>query len=128
MTQGSWLKVRLQPSQTIRPAATQNKNVDAVLLIRNTNPVRRKQSIIRPGESIDLRHEMVERGFTASQLAAMAHVGPRRISNVLTGNDASWPIRAAINKHLGQQMFRKPSIARPRKSAGPKKSIQSQTL
>jgi len=63
-----------------------------------------------------VRAELARRGLRVRELAAMVGFPPRRISNVLCGNDPSWPPRAAINRALGRTFFIQPSARRVRKA------------
>jgi hypothetical protein len=70
---------------------------------------------------------LFQRGLDYKQLAAMTGFSPRRIANCLTGNDTSWPMRAAVNRALKTPIF----VKRPRRralgqDAGPRKSSKAQ--
>ena len=58
------------------------------------------------------RIELILRGLTYRDVAAMVGKKPQRIANVQSGSDRSWPIRAAINRALKQKLFVKPRNAR----------------
>ena len=69
-------------------------------------------------ELAELRVVMASRSLQPRHLASMTRVSAQRISNVLAGGDKSWPIRAAINEALGQNIFAKPPLrTRSRKNA-----------
>lgn len=63
-------------------------------------------------ESQSLRIEMAARGFKVGGLAKLAGLKRRIVSNVLTGNNAAWPPRAAINRALRKKIFHRPRTAR----------------
>jgi hypothetical protein len=72
-----------------------------------------------PPRAVVLRIAMAKRGLSCKALAAlpgMETFSPRRISNVLAGNDRSWPIRAAINKALREKIFTRSATLRNRTS------------
>jgi hypothetical protein len=53
----------------------------------------------------ELRIEMIRRGLTYRQLAEIIGRDKQQVANVLTGNNPSWPIRAAINRALRKRIF-----------------------
>lgn len=55
-----------------------------------------------------LRVRMAERNLKPRTLAQLTGFSSHRISNVLVGSDTSWPIRAAINQALEENIFSKP--------------------
>jgi len=63
-------------------------------------------------DTLQLRRVMFERRLSPATLGHMAKFNPRRISNVLCGTDETWPIRAAINRALGEKIFSRPAHAR----------------
>ena len=73
------------------------------------------QNANRKGSPIEvkmLRLAMLNRDLSVGKLAQMARVGARRVTNVLSGSDTTWPIRAAINRALRESIFTKPARKR----------------
>jgi transcriptional regulator with XRE-family HTH domain len=56
---------------------------------------------------------LLKHGWKVSDLARMTGRTPAMISNLLCGNDAYWPARAAVNKALGLPIFTKANLPRP---------------
>lgn len=57
---------------------------------------------------------MLQRRLTYKDVAMMAKINPRVVSNVMCGNDTNWPPRDAINRAFAEKIFAKP----PRSRAG----------
>jgi hypothetical protein len=70
-------------------------------------------------EILQLRRVMLEKRLTPAALGRLAKFNPRRISNVLCGTDATWPIRAAINRALQERLFSKPNRTAPGRRPSP---------
>jgi len=67
-------------------------------------------------ECINLKVRMLQRRLTYKDLAQMAELNPRVVSNVMCGNDRNWPPRAAINRALKERIFSKPTRSARRNS------------
>ena len=63
-----------------------------------------------------LRIQMIQRRLDSQRLAQMSGVPLRTVQNILSGNNPSWPPRAAINQALGQKIFHKPPHRNARKN------------
>ncbi len=60
---------------------------------------------------------MALQDLTPARLAALPGMKPfsnRRITNLLCGQDESWPIRSAINRALRHTIFTKPTAVHSR--------------
>lgn len=64
-------------------------------------------------ECIRLKIRMLQRRLTYRDVARMAGIHPRVVSNVLCGNDRNWPPREAINRAFAEKIF----VNRPRPRA-----------
>ncbi len=67
-------------------------------------------------ERIALKISLLRRSWTYKDLARTIKVHPGYIANLFCGGNPWWPVRAAINRALGEQIFTKqPSsaISRP---------------
>jgi len=63
---------------------------------------------------------MAERGLSSATLAALIGFPVRHVRNVISVNHPSWPIRSAINRALGEQLFAKPGrIRKPNRKSHP---------
>lgn len=75
--------------------------------------IKSKQKRDRLADADLLRIAMIQLGLTYRDLAALVGKPPQRVANVLSGNDRSWPIRAAINRAMRQRILHKLSGAVP---------------
>jgi hypothetical protein len=70
-----------------------------------------------PEDILTLKFFMVQRGLRVGDLARLAKLPPRVLSNVLVGNNHLWPPRTAINRALEMRIFqrptRKPTVRKP---------------
>jgi hypothetical protein len=83
------------------------RNAYSVSMKRNRNV----ESAQTPRDGIELRTlrlAMAERNLRRADLVRLTGFSPKRITNLVTGSDPSWPIRAAINKALQVKIFMKP--------------------
>ena len=58
-----------------------------------------------------LKVRMAERGMRPRHLAELINRQPRTVSNLLTGNNVSWPMREAVNEEFQEEIFPKPTGA-----------------
>jgi hypothetical protein len=73
---------------------------------------------------VTLKIRLLERGWDYRDLAKATKRNPRYVANVISGNDPWWPVRAAINRALGEKIFTK----RPPSRAGRKaKNVATKT-
>jgi transcriptional regulator with XRE-family HTH domain len=73
-----------------------------------------KQSFFakKSDECIQLKVRMLQRRLTYQDVADMAKLNARVVSNVMCGNNTDWPPRAAINRALREKIFKAPSARR----------------
>jgi hypothetical protein len=83
------------------------------IIMRRVNG-KRYQQRGRNLELDTLRIEMIRRGLTYRDLAALVKTQPQRIANILSGSDRTWPLRARINRLLRKRIFAKPANTRGR--------------
>jgi transcriptional regulator with XRE-family HTH domain len=67
-------------------------------------------------ECIRLKIRMLQRRLTYQDVAKMAGIHPRVVSNVLCGNDRNWPPRDAINRAFVEKIFTEKGRSRSRSS------------
>jgi hypothetical protein len=95
-----------QPPKIVKIILAPETQIVTILQMAVTMSQLDKRS--RPHETVALRIAMAKRGLTCKALASLLgkdRFSPRRVSNVLAGNDRTWPIRAAINRALREKIF-----------------------
>jgi hypothetical protein len=86
---------------------------------------KRCQRVGKNVEADRCRIEMIRRGLTFRDLAAMVGRKPQQVANLLSGSNNTWPIRAQINRALRRRIFLKPKSARRRRKPAPGERIET---